>query len=155
MPQRLERRAEEIMSPDVLAVPANAPIREVVRAMVNGGNGCVVDQGRPVGIVLEWDPLPLPLAVAEATPPAVALRKLLHDEAHILAFVSEMRKASASLVGDVMESPVQSVEAGMTLVDVAAVLEIFGYGQVPVVRDGLLVGLITCRDIVRALAEKP
>ncbi|MCH8902002.1 MAG: CBS domain-containing protein [Chloroflexi bacterium] len=153
MPQRLERRAEEIMSPDVLAVPANAPIREVVRAMVNGGNGCVVDQGRPVGIVLEWDPLPL--AVATATPPAVALRKLLHDEAHILAFVSEMRKASASLVGDVMESPVQSVEAGMTLVDVAAVLEIFGYGQVPMVRDGLLVGLITCRDIVRALAEKP
>ena len=66
-----------------------------------------------------------------------------------------MRKASGSLVGDVMESSVQSVEAGMTLVDVAAVLEIFGYGQVPVVRDGLLVGLITCRDIVRALAEKP
>ncbi len=122
--------------------------------MVNGGKGCVVvDQGRPVGIVLEWDPLPL--AVAEATPPAVALRKLLHDEAHTLAFVSEMRKASASLVGDVMESPVQSVEAGMTLVDVAAVLEIFGYGQVPVIRDGLLVGLITCRDIVRELAEKP
>ena len=124
--------------------------------MVNGGKGCVVvDQGRPVGIVLEWDPLPLPLAVAEATPPAVALRKLLHDEAHTLAFVSEMRKASASLVGDVMESPVQSVEAGMTLVDVAAVLEIFGYGQGPVRRDGLLVGLSNCRDIGREPAVEP
>ena len=154
MPHRLERRAEEIMSGDVLAVPANAPIREVVRAMVDGGKECVVvvDQGRPVGIVLERDLLPL--AVAEGTPPALALRELLHDEAHILAFVREMRKASASQVGEVMESPVQSVEAGMTLAEVAAVLETFGYGQVPVVRDGQLVGLITCADIVRALAEK-
>ncbi len=155
MPQRLERRAEEIMSQDVVTAPANAAIREVVRAMVDRGKGCVVvvDQGRPVGIVLERDLLPL--AVAEATPPALALRELLHDEAHILAFVREMRKASASQVGEVMESPVQSVEAGMTLVEVAAVLEAFGCEQVPVVRDGLLVGLITCADIVRALAEKP
>ena len=155
MPHRLEQRAEEIMSQDVLTAPANAPIREVVRAMVDRGKECVVvvDEGRPVGMVLERDLLPL--AVAEATPPAMALRELLHDEAHILAFVREMRKASASQVGEVMESPVQSVEAGMTLVEVAAVLEAFGCEQVPVLRDGRLVGLITCADIVRALAEKP
>ena len=155
MPQRLERRADEIMLRDVLTAPADAPVGEVVRAMADRGMGCVVvvDQGRPIGMVLERDLLPL--AVAKATLPAMALHELLQDEAHILAFVREMRKASASLVGDVMESPVQSVEAGMTLVEVAAVLEAFGYGQVPVVRDGLLVGLVTCGDIVRALAEKP
>ncbi len=155
LPQRLQRRAEEIMSHDVLTAPADAPVGEVVRAMADRGMGCVVvvDQGRPIGMVLERDLLPL--AVAEATPPAVALRELLHDEAHILAFVREMRKASASRVGEVMESPVQSVEAGMTLVEVAAVLEACGYREVPVVREGRLVGLITRADIIRALVEKP
>jgi CBS domain-containing protein len=143
------------MSHDVLTAPANAPIREVVRAMVDRGKACVVvvDEGRPVGIVLERDLLPL--AVEEGTPPAVALRELLHDEAHILAFVREMRKASAAQVGEVMESPVQSVETGMTIPEVASVLEVFGCAQVPVVRDGRLVGLITCADIIRALAEEP
>ena len=60
MPHRLEQRAEEIMSHDVLTAPANAPIQEVVRAMVDRGKECVVvvDQGRPVGIVLERDLLP-------------------------------------------------------------------------------------------------
>ena len=155
MPQRLEQRAEEIMSHDVLTTSANAPIREVVRAMVDRGQECVVvvDQERLVGIVLDRDLLPL--AVAEATPPAAALRELLHDEAHTLAFVSEMRKASASQVSEVMQSPVQSVEAGMTLAEVAAVLEAFGYREVPVAREERLVGLITRADIIRALVEKP
>jgi len=53
-----------------------------------------------------------------------------------------------------MSSPVQSVEVDVPIGQVAALMEALDYRQVPVTLAGKLVGLVTRRDIVRAIADR-
>jgi CBS domain-containing protein len=59
-----------------------------------------------------------------------------------------VRRADSLLVRDVMEEPV-SVEVDSTLIRALAVMENHGIGDLPVVRDGKLVGIASRVDIGR------
>ena len=62
-------------------------------------------------------------------------------------------KAHGKKVHDVMSRPVVSVEAETELADVAETLDRHHVKRAPVLRDGLLVGIIARSDIVRALSR--
>jgi len=154
MTEQLTVCAQDIMTKGVVVLRRDAPIAEAVKLLAERGAPCAVvvdDEGAPIGIITERDLLPRAVAKGEA-PPAVALRQILRDESHTLDFVREARKADAFLVAEVMSSPVQCVDAQMTVGQAATVLEAFNVRQAPVVRDGRLIGLVTRRDIVRAIA---
>ena len=156
MPQRLSLRASDIMRADVLNLRPDTRIDEAARLLVEHESPCAVvtdNEGRPVGIVSERDLLPR--AVWGTTVPAgLALREMLQDEAHIAEAVRDMRKAASALVTEVMSSPVQSVEVDVPIGQVAALMEALDYRQLPVTLAGKLVGLVTRRDIVRAIADR-
>lgn len=52
---------------------------------------------------------------------------------------------------DVMSTDVKSVEATQGLLEAIAMMDLYGYGQLPVLSDGRLTGLLTEGDVRRAL----
>jgi len=63
-------------------------------------------------------------------------------------------RPSGRRVRDAMTSEPRSVDASSSVADAAALLRLEDVGSLPVVRDGLLVAMLTDRDIVvRVLAE--
>jgi len=155
MPERLNFRAREIMDKDVLVLPRDCPVAEAVRLMAERHTSCavVVEEDKPIGIVSERDLLPLAVRLDEG-PLGPVLRRILSDEAHIFQFLKDVRKADAEVVADVMSSPVECADADATLGQLAAMMETDGYRQLPVVREGRLIGLVTRRGILRALADR-
>lgn len=57
-------------------------------------------------------------------------------------------------VKEIMSYGIRMVEATQTLAEVGRVLQRIGHEGYPIVRDGLLVGLLTSRDLNRALAHE-
>ena len=57
-------------------------------------------------------------------------------------------------VKEIMSYGIRTVEATQTLAEVGRVLQRIGHEGYPIVRDGLLVGLLTSRDLNRALAHE-
>jgi CBS domain-containing protein len=58
-------------------------------------------------------------------------------------------------VRQIMSTRLVTVEAGMTLTEAARVMSTAGSGSVLVLEDGTLTGILTERDILRALASSP
>jgi CBS domain-containing protein len=155
MPERLNRRAEEIMSKDVLTVAPDTPVADVVRLLAERQASCAVvvsDDGRPEGIVSERDVLSLARTSDDRV--AQVLRRMLQEEHHFFDSMRELRKAAATRVGDIASKPVVCAEAGMTVRQVAGLMERFDYRQVPVLRNGKVAGIVTRQEIVRAIADQ-
>jgi CBS domain-containing protein len=64
-------------------------------------------------------------------------------------------KSHARTVGDVMSTDVISVQETTLLSEIANVLETRRIKRVPVVRDGMLVGVVSRANLVQALASQP
>ena len=54
----------------------------------------------------------------------------------------------------IMSYGIRTVEASQTLAEVGHVLQRIGHEGYPVVREGVLIGLLTSRDLNRALAHE-
>jgi CBS domain-containing protein len=70
-------------------------------------------------------------------------------------FEEELRKAVAATVGDAMEDDPIVCGEDDTLEAVATLLHEHHVSRLPVVRDGVLVGIIASGDILRAVMAKP
>jgi CBS domain-containing protein len=120
--------ARTIMTPRVTAVSPDTPLPDIVRILAAGGFGGVPvtdGTGRVVGFVSEGDLM----------------------DALLRGSVERMR------AGDVMSSPVITVDEFDTAEDVMQVLRGHGIHHVPVVRHEKLVGIITPSDVIRFFAE--
>ena len=147
-------RAEEIMSQDVPTIAPQASLSTILQKLLISESPCVVvvdEEQRPLGVVTERDLLPL--AMKGRYPPGAALRLVLQDEEHVLDFLQEIRKASASTARQIMTSPVRCVDADMNVADVAATMEAYDFRQLPVTRDGRVIGIITRRLLVRTIGN--
>jgi CBS domain-containing protein len=121
--------ARNIMTARVSAVGEEATIADVARLLAAGGFGGVpvVDgEHRVVGFVSETD---------------------------LVDALLEGRGADA-LAGEVMSSPVVTVDEFDRLDEVMRVLRAHRIHHLPVVRGGRLVGIITPADVVRFLVER-
>lgn len=65
----------------------------------------------------------------------------------------EIKKMTASKVADIMERNIATISSDMEIEDVAAMMIETGNSYFPVVDKGKLVGVITKKDIVRAIAK--
>jgi len=119
---------QTIMTRTVLAGPPDMPARAVARAMLERGLGSMltIDDGRPTGIVTEWD-----LAIKGATRP----------------------EGLEGPVADFLTSPVTCVPQSGMVYKVILHLRQKGIRHVPVLDDaGRIQGVLTFSDIIRRAA---
>ena len=143
------------MSHEVLTVAPDTSVRDAVRTLAerDSAYAVVVDaDGKPEGIVTERDFLDLARANEKGRLTHL-LDRMLAEEHHIFDAMHELRRLAPNSVREAMSSPVRCVEADTTMAEAARIMEQNDYRQLPVVKDGKLIGIVGRHDIVRALAE--
>lgn len=147
--------ARDIMTVDPVTVTPETSVVEAAELMVERGVGAlpVMLHGNLVGIVTESDLIMQDVKLQYPTyiqllggiiqyPPATA------------RFESELKKAVAAAVGDVMTSDPVTVQEFATVEDVATLLAEEDVSHLPVLEGADLVGIISKSDVVRSLVRE-
>src|SRR5262245_29377985 len=146
-------KAEDIMTREVGTVRPESSVREIAALMMEkniSGVTVVSDDGAIVGIVSEGDLLHRAEVGTERKH-----KWWFQFFADSDAAAREYAKAHGLLARDVMSRYVISVRDDADLRDVADILDSHRIKRVPVLHDGHLVGIISRRDLVRALSQVP
>jgi CBS domain-containing protein len=146
-------KAADVMVSPVITIRPDVGIRDAARVMLDHGiSGVpVVDAGGNLaGIVSEGD---LIRRVEIGTQKHRSWWLELFTSRERLA--DEFTKAHALKVADVMTRNVVSAGEDASLADIAALLERHGIKRVPIVRDGMVVGIVSRANLLRALASVP
>jgi CBS domain-containing protein len=116
----------DVMSKNVKTARPNSTINEVVRKMnkFEIGSIIVTDGEKPVGIITERD----------------ILRRVLE-----VNMASEAMKAK-----EIMSSPILTIESQATTEEAATLMNSKRIKKIPVLEDGILIGIVTSTDIVRS-----
>lgn len=143
--------AMDIMVRDVVTVSPEMPVQRLAYLLTEKkiSGAPVLENNRLVGIVTERDlvdrvkkiHLPTLITLLDAVIPIAGERQYEND----------LRKVSASTVGDIMSTPVTVVEGSEELSQVATLLSEGGVSLLPVVENNHLVGIIGKRDVIRAM----
>src|SRR3954451_23561111 len=144
------------MTTDVLTFGPDDPVQDAYQRLSDRGvdGAPVVDAaGRVVGMLTTDD-----LLVQETRlhyPTVVSLfgayLELPSSHRH---FEEDLRRAVGATVSEVMDDTVITCGEDDTLETAATVMHERKVGRIPVVRDGVLVGIIGQRDIIRAIVAE-
>lgn len=146
-----QTRASEIMSEPVRCVEADLKLHEAAGTMLEEGLGSlvVVDaEDRPVGILTDSDFSSHEAGVPFSTYRAPQLMGRWIGEEGVERIYEEARRRT---VGEIMSTPVRTVEADATVREVLAVMLRHDIKHVPVLRDGRVAGMIARHDLLRML----
>jgi CBS domain-containing protein len=123
-------RVRDLMNTDVPLTTLNTPVSDAARLMraSNKDSLIVYDLGRPAGIVTERD----------------FLRKV----------TAEGKDPMRVHVGDVVSSPLITIAPSKSAKDAAALMVEKKIRHLPVVRDGILIGMLTLEDFARHISKK-
>ncbi len=139
----------EVMTPKVIAVKADTPIRDVIALLSeNRISGLpVVDQeNRVIGMVTEADILAMTGIKREQT-----FKEIIR---HILGEPAPRPKAGDK-VGEIMTTPATTTRPEADIREVARILDEKKIKRLPVVDEGKrLIGIISRADIVRAMGQR-
>lgn len=136
---------KDVMSRDPITIDPEAPIATAVAVMRERDVRhlpVVDDRGRLVGMITDRDLRGAVLAPAIAEFLSAAGRRRLQS---VLESIEALR------VRHVMTWRAVTTEPKASLAQAAAVMFEGGFGSLPVVEDGALVGIVTERDVLRAL----
>ncbi|MBR0680299.1 CBS domain-containing protein [Roseomonas eburnea] len=139
------------MTTGLLTVPPDAPLHIVARLLAERGvsGAPVVDaDGRLLGMVTEGD-LIRRLAAKEDSPTSWVRGLLSSAEGQAARFA----RTHGRRARDVMTTELATVTEDTPIERVAQILESKGIRRVPVVRDGVLVGIVARADLIRALCD--
>lgn len=142
-------QVKDIMTRNVITVPADTPALAVARLLADRGIAAVPvtdSWGMLLGIVSEAD-LIHRLAVSDAPKPGL-LRSLFYDRDRAAL---NYAKAHGTTAGDVMTHNVVTAEPSMSAEHAAQLIEEHKVRRLPVVQDGVLVGIVSRADLLRAL----
>ncbi|MFE1292764.1 CBS domain-containing protein [Streptomyces sp. NPDC058751] len=132
----------DVMTHTVAAVGRQAPFKEIVQLMHDwrvSALPVIEGEGRVVGLVSEADLLPK--EEVRDNPDVADLR---------LRQPVDVAKAEASTAGDLMSSPVITVQANATLAEAARVMARDGVKRLPVVdKIGMLEGIVSRADLLK------
>ena len=143
--------ASQIMTRKPVSLLPEASLVEAVRLMLQhkiSGLPVVTREGHVVGIITEADLLRRSETDTEKWRPRWL--EFLLGKGRI---ASEYAHTHGRRVHEVMQSIVYTVGANASLEDVVRLMERHSIKRVPVVRDNVLVGIISRADVVRALAQ--
>jgi len=151
MAETANRTAADVMTRKVVTVGPDATLRQAARLMTHHRISAlpVVKSGVVVGLLSETD-----LLAPGATPapqPEWGLHQLADEVELVPEYMAALRDAGRS-VGQVMQPNPVWVPETAPLTDVAALMASEGIRRVLVLRDGAVAGIVSRRDLVRALA---
>lgn len=142
---------EDLMTRDVITVRPETSIHAAARLMVDHGvSGLPVvdDAGALVGLITEGD-----LIVRQK--PASRPKRWQLFLADTARLAREYQRATGLTVGEVMTQDLVSIAPDAPLAAVAALLEEHRIRRLPVVEDGVLVGVISRADLIKVVATAP
>jgi CBS domain-containing protein len=146
--------AKDIMTKDVLTVKPETSLEEFARLLMKNqiSGAPVIDAGGAlVGIMTENDlinqnkRLHIPTVVS-------FLDAAIYLESS-KKFADEVKRVTATRVGDLCTRKVVSISEGTTLTDIATIMAEKKVHLLPVVTAGKVVGIVGKRDVVRAVAQ--
>jgi CBS domain-containing protein len=138
----------QLMTPDVLGVQPDTPLKEVAQLLSDRGiSGVPVVEGETVlGVVSQTD------IVAKERAPATKRGRFARWLARSPR-PAERDRYEARTAGEVMTSPAITIESWRTVADAAAVMLNRDVDRLPVLTEGKLVGIITRADLVGAFSR--
>lgn len=149
------RTARDIMTPDPVIVQPETSVKEAAKLMVERGIGAlpVVEEGKLVGIVTEGDLIMQDVRVEFPTSFHL-LDGLLFYPPTVSRFETELKKAVAATVADIMTGDPVTVDAAASVEDVATLMVDRDVSRLPVMEGGRVIGIVSKSDIVRAFASE-
>ncbi len=141
-------KVSDVMTENVFTVTRDTPlVLAAVRMLEFGISGMpVVEDGRVLGVVSETD-----ILYKERTAPD---RQSLADWLAHYPDDPPRAKLEVRTAGEAMTAPAVTVSPGRSVSDAAALMLDLGIDRLPVVSGGLLAGIVTRSDIVRAFAAE-
>lgn len=147
-------QARDIMTTDVVAVRPEDPVGDVVRLFVEKGvtSAVVIDgQGKIEGIITDGD---IMAAIRQRRPVYVDL----FNSVFVLEDTSDLTSKVQSLAGrpvkEIMTRRVITASEDAGIAEIAGLMTDRKIKQVPIVREGRLMGIVRRHDIVQAVARK-
>lgn len=148
-----DKLARDIMTPDPATIGPSATVTEAARIMTERGVGSlpVMDGDRLIGIVTEGDLIMQDVKLEFPTYIHLLDGFIMYPPS-TQRFESELRKAVAAEVADVMTADPVTVQADASIGDVATLLAEEDVSRLPVLEGDRLVGIVSKHDIVRSIA---
>jgi CBS-domain-containing membrane protein len=146
-----EMHATDVMTPDVICAAPETPVSEVVRLMLDHRISAmpIVAEGRIVGIVSEGDLLRRAETGTEPRP-----SRWLEVVTSSSRLAADYTRTHGRKAADVMTRKVVCVADTTPIAEIAQLLEARRIKRVPVTRDGRLVGIVSRRNLLQALASR-
>ena len=128
LPKAREQRVRVLQTSDYVAVSPFTPLSQAIEAMKSDEGGCVIvsDDGRVAGIFTERD----------------VLTKIIGREVDLNSPISQW-----------MHPKVETLSPEATVGDAVKLMNEKGFRNIPLVKKGELIGLISVFDIITYLAE--
>ncbi|KCV25661.1 CBS domain-containing protein [Bordetella bronchiseptica] len=147
--------ALDFMTPDPLCVNMRTPVSEIICMMLERSVSTVMvtaDDGSLVGVVSEGDLIRRKDSAHQQRLDRW-LDLLAEGEPLNLEFLHSLQLGRTTAAA-IMTSPAITLDERATLAEIADVLLKHSIKRVPITRNGRLVGLVSRRDILRALMEQ-
>lgn len=147
------RYAHEIIQPDPVTVSPDLSVTDLARLLLEHDQDgfVVVEEGRVVGVVTAMD-----LIFQEKRvhlPSFITVMEVVVPVGHRAA-VKELEKVTGSTVRDIMTPDPYTVAFDAGLDRIATLMVEKHVSLVPVLKDDVLIGVVTKRDVLRAAFSK-
>ena len=152
MPETSGKTARDIMTADPVTVTKDVAVTEAAKIMVERRVGAlpVVDGDELVGIVTEGDLIMQDVKLEFPTYLQLLDGLIMYPPA-TARFESELKKAVAASVGEVMSRDPITVQVSTPVEDVATLFVDRDVSRLPVLDGTTLVGIVSKSDVVRSL----
>jgi CBS domain-containing protein len=143
--------AADVMTKNVVAAAPETPLAELIHLMLDNRISAipVLEYGRIVGIVSEGD-----LVRRAETGTEIRRPHWLEMLTSGTRLAADYARTHGRRAGEVMTRDVVSVTETTPLADIVQLFATRHIRRVPVIRDGVLVGIVSRRDLLRALASR-
>jgi CBS domain-containing protein len=147
--------AKDIMTKDVVTVKPDTSIEELASLLVKNrisGAPVVDDAGNLYGIVTEKDLISRSKRLHIPTVVSFLDANIYLESSK--KFEEEVRRLTATRVGDICVRKVVTITEDASLVDIATLMSEKHAHLLPVVKNGKVTGIVGKRDMVKAVAQQ-
>ncbi|MCW3489216.1 CBS domain-containing protein [Dethiobacter alkaliphilus] len=147
-------KAKEIMTTDLVTITEDKTLREVIKLMVEqniSGIPVIDETENLMGIVSESDVIRLKRKTH--MPDYIQLLEAMLNEAQPEQFSADVIRSLKMPVKDFMTKKVVTVKEDTTLAEITRLMVEHNINRIPVVRKQKLLGIVTRRDAILAMAK--